>query len=109
MVMRGSRYIARPAGSGPNFIDCVMHGSEHCWMLTHAEVIVRAPDSYRACSSWRVMHCSGKLPAMAQDVCKYAISSLSRQHIQCVEEDAIIIHESILAYGVPVQIRLGQN
>ena len=43
MIVGRPRDIARAAGAGPDGVDRRVHGSDHLGMLTHAEIIVRAP------------------------------------------------------------------
>src|SRR5258708_4155237 len=44
MMVIGSRNIARAARAGPRSLDGGVHGRQHCRMLTHAKIVVRAPD-----------------------------------------------------------------
>ncbi len=97
--VRGARNIARAARAGADLVDGFVHCLQHGGMLPHAKVIVRAPYRYRARTFRLVMHGLWEIPPAAQDIGKNPVPSLCRQSIQCVRENAIIVHESILACG----------
>ena len=55
-----ARNIAGAAGAGAIAVEGVVHGRQHCGMLAHAKVVVRAPDSHLPLTALGVIDCAGK-------------------------------------------------
>ena len=79
VIVRRSRDIARAARPRPNARDRVGHGGENFRMLSHAEVVVRAPDGDLPTS--RGVRCkrSRKRPGMARIYGEIAIPAFELQ------------------------------
>ena len=93
VVMRIAANVASPAGASTNIMQRVFHSGHNFWMLTHAQIIVRAPhgdlfgpimSSKAACVRIRTL--------VAQDVDKHAIAAFGMKPVNRLFENSIVIH-----------------
>src|SRR6185312_2267307 len=86
MIVRGARDVARATRAGAGRIDGFIHRRQHLGMLTHAEVVVAAPDRDRTGVLLGMVKRLRVAPAPAYDVCKYPVSALALQAGERVAE-----------------------
>ena len=65
VLVRRPGDVARAVGAGPIAVDRLVHGREHLGMLTHAEMVVRAPDGDVRSEAFAVAPRSRKVAAAA--------------------------------------------
>ena len=85
-----ARDVAGAAGPGTHRPQRLLHCREHRRMLTHAEIVVRAPD--RDLGADAVVEGARKPAAAPLDVGKDAVASLGAQCVEAFVEEAVVIH-----------------
>src|SRR3546814_6937699 len=82
VIMGVARDIARAAGARADVVQCLFHRREDLGMLTHRQIVVRAPDGDRLRSVvTREAACVGEGALVAQDVDEAAVASLLREAV----------------------------
>src|SRR5579883_2974918 len=102
--MGGPGDIARAAGPGASFVDCLMHGAQHCRMLTHPQIIVGAPNGYRAFAVRRAVNSIREFALFPQNICEYAVTSFKRQSFECFPKPLLIVHSLSLLRGMALYL-----
>src|SRR3990170_3103138 len=96
--MRGAGDVASPAGPGADGVEGGMHGGEHLGMLTHAEIIVAAPDGDGPLRP-PVMDARRRVgDLMAFDIGEDAVTSLVLDRSDRFRQFVRVIHAS---FGAP--------
>ncbi len=108
MVVRVAADIARAARPGADIVQRLFHRRDHLGMLTHCEIVVRAPhgDRLRPVMPGEASRI-GEHALIAQNVDKDAIPSLGVQPVDRLIEDARIIYRargSLAGHFVPLAI-----
>ena len=92
MVVIGTRNVARATGAGAALIDGGLHRVAHDLVLTHAEIVVRAPDRDFVGRVIVIAFGLWKLAAAALQLGKDAIIALIPQSVELCCEHGIKIH-----------------
>ncbi len=93
----GAGNVARAAGADAELFGRLLHRRDHLGMLAHAEIVVGAPDGDLAGIVGLVaIHRRRKPAGDPLDVGEDAIALLLPQRIDCVFEDAPIIHARLI-------------
>src|SRR5436309_2137373 len=64
-------------------------------MLTHAKIVIRAPDGHFLLAVLGVAHCLGELPRLAFEIGKDAIAAFLMQAVERVLEKCFEFHLSL--------------
>ena len=92
VIMGGARDIAGAAGARADGVDRLMHGVAHDWVLTHAEIIVRAPHGHLAGAGFGEMLGRGIGSATALQVGEDPIAAFLMQRIEMLVEAILVVH-----------------
>jgi hypothetical protein len=88
--MAVSRDVARPAGAGADRPQRLFHRGEDCRVLSHAEIVVRAPDGDLGADP--VIECPRKSAATPVEIGEDPIPSFGMQRTEALFEEAFVIH-----------------
>jgi|SRR4051794_21469743 hypothetical protein len=103
----GACDVAGATGSGAHAGRGLDHGAYYLGMLTHAEIIVRAPDDDVACTMRRMPGGEWKATGVALKIGKNPIPALVPQLGQRLREMSLIIHRYIRVCGGGDLVELG--
>src|SRR5258708_8075 len=90
MEMAVARDVAGPAGAGADRAQRLFHRREDRGVLTHAEIVVRAPDGDLGADA--VIEGARKAAAAPLEIGKDAIPPLGAQRTETLSEKALVIH-----------------
>ena len=76
VIVRGPRDVARAAGPCPASIQRFVHCRKNFGVLSHPEVVIRAPDRHGLLRLAAMRRCIGKRSAFAFKFCKYPVVSV---------------------------------
>ena len=95
--MAGSRNVARPARTGSDPIDSVMHCREHHRMLAHAQVIVGTPDGNLILQT--MIKGLRKVAGASLQVRKDSISIFASDELETRLKELVEIHRFLCRLG----------
>src|SRR5215469_3576761 len=90
--MIGPGNVARAASAGAHPDRGFDDGVDHLRVLAHAEVVVRAPDHYRARAIRGMPDRVRETPGDALEIGEYAIALLRAKARECCGKEMIIDH-----------------
>src|SRR5262245_53526107 len=90
MVVAGD--VASATGASTHMSGGFDHGADHFRVLTHAKVVVRAPDHDRARAVRRMPQCVREAPGDALEICKHAVAPFLVQPGKRGGKEMIIDH-----------------
>src|SRR5216683_3393714 len=93
--MIGPGDVSRAAGAGAEAPRCRYHGLDHLRMLTHPEIIVRAPDHHLAPAARSVPDGVREATGDALEIREDAIALLIPQPAQGGGKKSVIVHASL--------------
>src|SRR5262244_395513 len=96
----GSGDIASAAGSGADARRRRHHRADHLRVLSHAEIVVRAPDHDLAPAGWRMPDRVRETAGDPLEVCEHSIALLFSQAPQRRSKERVVIHFSCLDVSV---------
>ena len=96
VIVIGTGDIARASGAGAAALERLVHGGEYLGMLSHAEIVVRAPhrDAPRLSVTPHPIG-AGKLAAAAQKIGENPVAPLGLHRIDGVGQNALVIHHCV--------------
>ena len=92
MIMRGPGNVACSTRSRTRNVDRFVHGLQDGRVLTHAEIVIRAPDGDRARSTVGELRGLGKVATGPDDVGEDAIAPLAAKLRKRLIELAFVVH-----------------
>ena len=82
--------VAGAAGAGADRAKPLLHCGQHRRVLSHAEIVVRAPHRHLGADA--VVESAGEAAAAPFEIGKDPISALGVQRIETLSEEALVIH-----------------
>jgi hypothetical protein len=95
MFVIGARDVARAARTCPATIQRFMHGAQHIRMLSHAEIIIRTPNSHLTAHALVVTRCARKLSAAPFKISEDPIPAFAAEAIKLPLEKFLVIHVTL--------------
>jgi hypothetical protein len=92
MFMIGTRDIARAARTGAATIQRFMHGAQHIRVLTHAEIIIRAPNSHFTAHALIMPSGARKLSTTPLEIGEDPVPAFTAKAIKLTLEKFFVIH-----------------
>src|SRR4051812_35289532 len=95
MIMRCARDIARATSPGPRFFHRCTGSCQHLGMLSHAKIIVAAPNSdFTGITDSVPPKRFGKLPDLPLQVSKYTVATFLMEVTKAFFKESVVkIHE----------------
>src|SRR5262245_17899812 len=90
--MSGSGDIASAARTGAETRRRCYHGANHLRVLSHAEIVVRAPDHDLARPGWRMPNRVRETAGNALEIGKNSVTLLFSQPVQRRSKERVVIH-----------------
>ena len=92
VIMVGTGDIAGAAGAGAATVERLMHSRQHRRILSHAEIIVRAPHRHLILAGRVVMGRAREGAGAAFQIGKDTVATFTMQAIELAAEKAFVIH-----------------
>ena len=93
MIMGVATDIARAAGTRADIVQRLFHRGDHLGMLTHGEIVVRAPDGDRLGAVMAVETARiGVGTAVAEDVDEHPIPAFFMKTVDRLRKDMLVVH-----------------
>src|ERR1700741_3291456 len=92
MVVISARDVACTAGTRPAAIECLVHGRQHGWMLSHSKIVVRTPDRHLLFPVGGMERCTRKSAYLALQIGEGPVPTLLTQFIEPLAEIRVIVH-----------------
>ena len=92
MIMVGTGNIARATGAGAHFVQGLMHGGQNFFVLSHAQIIIRAPDGNVLLSAIMISGRLGKFTGLTLQLGEDAIAPFTTKVRQSMGKQFIVIH-----------------
>src|SRR5579863_3139707 len=92
VVVVGAGNIARTTSSRAATVQRFMHRRKHFWVLTHAEIIVRAPHHYVTETAGMMLLRPGKPAGASLQIGERAVAFLSTKALQLPMKMGLVIH-----------------
>ena len=93
MVRSGN--IAGAARAGAATVNRVVHGPQHVRMLTHAQIVVGAPDRYFARHTVLASRCSREISGMTLDIGEHPVAAFPVQMVDLLLEETVVVHAGL--------------
>jgi hypothetical protein len=91
--MRGARNVARTAGAGAEPGGGICHRGDHCPMLPHPKIVVRAPHrDLTGIARLVAIDRAGKIAGNALEIGEHPIALLRAKRIDGILEESAIVH-----------------
>jgi hypothetical protein len=85
--------VAGPARAGAAARDRLVHGREYLGMLSHAEIVVGAPDDHLAGTALTMMRRQGEAAGLALEIGEDAVASFAPKPAEFLKEKRFVIHD----------------
>ena len=84
--------VAGPASTGTEPVQSLVHGGDHRGMLSHAQIVVRAPHRNGSLATRPVMRGMREIPSMPFQIREDAVVALSPEAIELFAKQRLIVH-----------------
>ena len=105
----GAGNVARAAGACATKINRAMHGFDHGGVLTHAEIVIRAPDCDVLRTLLRLHDGTRKLARLPLEIGKDAIASFRLQRCERIGKKVLAVKHSITRHRITLGERVADS
>ena len=92
VIVVGAGNVAGSAGAGAATVECLVHGVEHAGMLSHAQIIVGAPDGDLLLLTVHMADRPGEVADLPLEVDEDAVTAFAPQRGDTIGEKLLVVH-----------------